>query len=85
MTNGEYVCQVVLDGMRKVAPAELGRWEPAWRAIEAPARRLLELLPSIEGSADEMAWKRVEKAARDVVRAWKRAGEEWERRGRPAA
>jgi hypothetical protein len=78
------ICRRVSDAVARVAPPDLGYWDPAWALVEAPSQAFLDALATwVETGAVEDQ-RAVQEAGNDVVRAWKEAAQQWEIAGRPA-
>lgn len=80
MTVEETLCWRVSAAVAKVcAPVPgIGGWDRAWEIVEEPSRRFLQYLRTYTTGGD-MARKRAENAGNEVVKAWKRAREEYVR------
>ena len=77
------ICGKVSHRISEVTPPGLGRWDGAWPLVAAPADLFLDALDAFLQEDTPGTRQRIQTAADDLVRAWRRAGEEWERAGRP--
>ena len=78
-----HVCRRVARRIGKVTPRGLGLWDPAWELVREPSNAFMEALATW-GEADTTESRNcLQAAAEELVKAWRRAGEEWEACGRP--
>ena len=86
MTTDErvrYVCRKLTEAVHEVAPPGLGRWDRAWDIVHGPSAAFLDALADWETDDVEATRAKVQAAAVEVVRAWRKAGQEWDAQGRP--
>ena len=88
MTIGERrrrICEKLARRIGEVTPDGLGRWDEAWERVREPSDRFLDALTAyLEEDAPETR-ARVQRAADDLVRAWRSAGEAWKAQGPPGS
>jgi len=72
--HARQICRRVTARINAAAPRELGRWDPAWEAVEEPSGVFLEALDAWVAQDSPEGRERVRAAAEALVRAWEEAG-----------
>ena len=88
MTTDElrrHVCGKVARRISEVAPRGLDRWDDAWERVREPSDAFLDALAAFLEADTLETRDRIQRAADALVRAWRKAGQEWEAGGRPGA
>ncbi len=67
------LCRELSRQIAMVASPGLGHWDEAWRIVEEPSRRFLDVLGEWEVSGDDDTKHRAKVAAGKVLDAWKEA------------
>ncbi|MCH8479695.1 MAG: hypothetical protein LAT56_17415 [Wenzhouxiangella sp.] len=79
------ICERLSRRIGEVVPAELGRWDEAWDIVRGPSNVFLDALTAYLEHDTPESRAAIQHAADELVRAWRRAGEVWEARGRPTS
>lgn len=75
---GREMCRRVADKVREVAPEGIGKWEPAWDYVAAPSDAFIDAVDAWVDEATPDTENLVRTTARQLVAAWREAGERFE-------
>lgn len=78
------ICARLSRRISEVVPYGLGHWPEAWGMIEAESDAFLDALSAFlaDDTPDTRRW--IQFRADELVRAWRRAGINWRKSGRPS-
>lgn len=76
--RGRLVAEKVVRRIGEVTPPGLGRCDHAWDLVEEPSDAFLDALAAWEEEDTSSTREDLQKAADDLVRAWRKAGEAWD-------
>ena len=79
------LCRRLTQQIADEVPEGLGRWDGAWSIVAVPSDAFLDRLREWESLDNAETRERVNRAAGDLLAAWRRAAQEWDHAGRPGA
>lgn len=80
--RGQALIECVTSRIAEIVPKGLGRWDRAWELAAAPSDAFFDAVLAWEKGEDTPERRQpVTKAADEMVRAWRRAAEEWKAAG----
>jgi hypothetical protein len=76
---GRKMCERLAAAVSAIAPAGIGAWPQAWEVVGPASADFMELLTRWEDTGKKALLPRIRTAYDDVLAAWKRAAEQYER------